>query len=231
MFLGFNEDLKPLRQELKGAGADMSEVRNWIKIFEKVKSNYPKVKRIYETEREKLEGLQAILNSMETCFITGGNVKDSLRKLVAQLREMKDFVGHEFLIDKGNSEFELTFTRMKKMFGDLDKIADKDMLFLHSEIENLSDMIKEALEKETPDFYALAYFTATQNVGQIEELPHGEKVKKIRRIYEREFVKPMERILSEAMDKANISMPILSANRDKSKEERINYIMEEWIWN
>ena len=227
----FNEELKPLRQELKSAGADMSEVRNWIKIYEKVKSNYPKVKKTYDVEREKLESLQAVLNAMETCFITGENVKDSLRRLGVQIKEIKDFVGHEFLIDKGNSEFELTFSRMKKMLADLDKIADKDMLFLHSETENLSDMIKEALEKEMPDFHALAYFSATQNVSKIEELPHGEKVKKIKRIYEREFVKPMECILSAAMENANISMPILSANKDKSKEERIDYIMEEWIWN
>ena len=231
MFLGFNEELKPLRQELKGTGVDMSEVRNWIKVFEKVKNNYPKVKKTYETEREKLEYLQTILKAMESCFITGENVKDSLKKPVEQLKAVKDFSGHELLIDKGNSEFELTFSRMKKTLATLDKISDKDMLFLHSETENLSDMIKEALEKETPDFYALAYFIKTQNEGQIEELPHGEKVKKIRRIYEREFLKPMEKILSVAMDKADVSMPILSANKDKTKEERINYIMEEWIWN
>lgn len=231
MLFGLNEELKPLRQELKDTGADMAEVRNWIKEFEKVKSNYPKVKKLYEAEREKLEGLQKILKNMEACFIAGGNVKTTLRKEVTLLKEIKDFSGHEFLIDSGNSEFKLTFSRMKKMTASLEKISDSEMLFLHSETENLSDIVKEALEKEVPDLHALAYFTLTQNEKRLTELPHGEKVKKIRRIYEREFLKPIEKILSVAIDKANDSMPVLSHKKDKTKEERINYILEKWIWN
>ncbi len=230
MLFGFNDELKPLRQELKSTGADMDAVREWTKTFDKVKNNYPKVQNLYLTEREKLEQLQSTLKHMEECFVEGGNVKQALSKDVEQIKGMKDFVGHEFLIDKGNTEFELTFSRMKKAVVSMDKYAENDMLFLHSETENLLDMVKEALEKESPNLHALAYFVVTQDVKQLAELPHNEKVKKIKRIYDREFIKPMERILSVAMDKANAGMPVLSQNADKTKEERINYILEEWIW-
>lgn len=230
MLFGFGDELKPLRQELKITGADMDAVREWSKVFEKIKSNYPKVQNLYLAERDKLNQLKSILKHMEDCFVEGGNVKKALYNDAEAIKKMKGFTGHELLIDKGNAEFELTFSRMKKAVASMDRYTESDMLFLHSETENLLDMVNEALEKEIPNLHALTYFVVTRDVKELVELPHAEKIKKVQRIYDREFVKPMERILSAAIDKSDISMSVLSQNKDKTKEERINYIMEEWIW-
>lgn len=228
---GKNKALSSLQKELKKTGADMAVVNDWAKIYGKVRKNYPKIQNDYEAEREKLKHLQKILKHMEGCFIAGGDVKNTLRSDVEQLKGMKEMPVHELLIDKGNTEFELTFTRLKKLMASLKKYSADDMLFLHSETENLADMVKEALERERPDLRAFTYFTLTQNESQLAELPYAEKMKKITRIYEREFIKPMEKILSKAVEKANEAMPVLSGNKDKTREERINYILEEWIWN
>ena len=227
---GANKKLKPLQKELKSTGADMKTVREWIKLYQKINKNYPKVKSSYDAERGKLEYLQNLLKHMESCFVAGGDVKAALKKDVELLKQVKEFAGHEFVVDKGNTEFELTFSRLKKMTASLKKVSEKEMLFLHSETENLSDMIKEILEKKAPDLHAFTFFLMTRNESLLKELPYEEKIKKVEQIYSQNFRKPMEMVLYEALDKANGNMPILFGNQDKTKEERIGYIMEEWIW-
>jgi predicted CopG family antitoxin len=167
---------------------------------------------------------------MESCFVAGGDVKAALKKDVELLKRVKEFAGHEFLVDKGNTEFALTFSRLKAMTSSLRKISEKDMLFLHSEIENLSDMIKEILENKVPNLYALTFFMMTKSESQLKDLPYEEKMKKVERNYNQGFRKSMEDVLLRAMERANANTPILSGNGDKTKEERIEYIMGEWIW-
>ena len=227
---GANKKLKPLQKELKRAGANQKAVREWMKLYQKINKNYPKVKSSYDTERAKLEHLQSLLKHMESCFAVGGDVKVALKKDVAMLKQVKEFAGHEFLVDKGNAEFALTFLRLKTMMSSLKKTSEKEMLFLHSETENLADMIKEILGNKTPDLYALTLFFMTHHESELKELPYEEKIKIIEGVYNQSFRKPMEEMLSLAMDQAKENMPILSGNRDKTKEERIDYIMEEWIW-
>ena len=227
---GASKRIKPLQKELKSVGADQKVVREWTKIYKKINKDYPKVKSNYDAERTKLEDLQKLLKHMESCFATGEDVKKALKKDVELLKQVKDFTGHEFLVDEGNTEFALTFSRLKKMMTSLKKVSEKEMLFLHSETENLSDMIKEILENKAPDLHALTFFMMTRNESQLKELPYDEKRNKVHRIYKEGFRKPMEEVLSLSIDKADANMPILSANKDKTKEERIDYIMEEWIW-
>lgn len=227
---GANKKLKPLQKELKRAGADQKAVREWSKRYQKINKNYSKVKSAYDAERSKLEHLQSLLKHMESCFVAGGDVKAALKKDVVLLKQVKEFAGHEFLVDKGNTEFAFTFTRLKKMMLSLKKTSEKEMLFLHSETENLSDMITEVLENKTPDLHKLTFFLMSYDENQLKELPYEEKIKKLEQVYSRDFRKPMDEVLSLAMDKAKEDMPILSGNQDKTREERIDYIMEEWIW-
>ena len=114
------------------------------------------------------------------------------------------------------------------MMASLKKVSEKDMLFLHSEIENLSDMIKEILENKVPNLYALTFFLMSQSESQLKDLPYEEKIRRVDIVYYQGFRKSIEVVLSQAMERANT--PILSTNGDKPKEERIEYIMEEWIW-
>ena len=43
IFFGFKDTLKPLKKELKLAGADMSAVKNWQKLYEQVKKKAPQM--------------------------------------------------------------------------------------------------------------------------------------------------------------------------------------------
>jgi hypothetical protein len=228
--MAVSKNIKLLQKELKRAGADKRVVREWIKLYQKINKKYPKVKGSYDTERAKLVHLQNLLKHMEASFVAGGDVKTALKQDVALLKQVKEFAGHEFLVDKGNTEFALTFSRLKTMTASLKKISEKDMLFLHSEIENLSDMIKEILENKMPNLHALTFFLMNYSENQLKELPYDEKLRKVEQVYKQRFCKPMEEVLSVALEKGNGNMPILSANGDKIKEERIDYIMEEWIW-
>lgn len=227
---GVNNNIKPLLKELKRTNAMQKSVREWTKIYHKVRKSYPKIKAHYDLERKKLEILQEILKGMENCFTAGGDVKAALKDKAVLLKKTKDFAGHEFLVDKGNTEFKLTFSRLKGMADSYRKFSHEELLFMHSETENLSDMIEEILGNKAPDLYALTYFLLNQKESTLKELPFDEKVKKVWRVYEQGFRNPMEEVLSEAMDKANEKTPLLLMNQDKSKEERINYIMGEWIW-
>lgn len=227
---GANKKLKPLQKELKNTGTDKKAVREWMKLYQKVNKNYPKVKSVYDGERAKLENLYHLLKHMESCFVAGGDVKVALKKDVESFKKVKEFAGHEFLVDKGNTEFSLTFSRLKTMMSSIKKISEKDMLFLHSEIENLSDMIKEILENKVPNLYALTFYMMTRSESQLKDLPYEEKMRKVEQNYKQGFRKPMEDVLLVAMKQANRNTPILYGNEDKTTEERIDYIMEEWIW-
>ena len=159
------DKLKPLQKELKITGVNQKMVRNWITQYKKIQKHYPKIQNGYEVQRKKLEELQTLLKHMEVCFISGKDMKKELWKDAEKLKNMKDISGHEFLVDEGNIEFELTFSKLKKRMTSIKKVSEDEMLFLHSETENLADMVQEILQQQKPNLYALTYFSVFQKLS------------------------------------------------------------------
>ena len=212
MFLGFDDSLKDLKKELKDAGVDMNVVRDWQKYYDKVNRQSPQLENQYQTVKRELETVLSLLKDMEQRLISGEAGRDALSEFT---KEMKKYQGHfnqEFLISKEDSDFHLTFESILKLCNK-DVGAQGDALILQSEVENLIALTTEALDKDWPDFRAMAFYYIERTDKEIFDLPHSDKVAKVNRVYENEFLKP-----------------IRDCMEGRISENRIREIMEEELW-
>ena len=206
---GFEDSLKELKKELKAVGADRTYVKEWQKSFDKVRKQSAVLKTQYTQAKLDLESVYQSLKTMEKKLIAG---ETDLSAEVKGLKAYKTSFNQEFLIGKEDKEFHLTFQTILSL-GEKKISAQKDALILQSEIENLLAVTKEALEKEWPEFRAMAYFYIERTDRDIIDMPHTEKVGYVQRIYEDEFVKPMMQVLQSAFG-----------------DERAKHIMEVEVW-
>lgn len=194
MFFGFEDSLRELKKELKAVGMDMPFIKDWQKSYDKVKKQSPVIQAQYTKAKSDLMKVYDLLKDMEQQLIAG---KDDMSQVGKDLKQYKSSFNHEFLIGKEDSEFHLTFqtilTLCEKKLS-----TQKDVLILQSEVENLLAVTKEALEKEWPAFRAMAFFYIDRTDKDISDLPHSDKVEKVQRIYEDEFIKPMSQVLVDA---------------------------------
>ena len=241
IFFGFRDTLKPLKKELKLAGADMSAVKNWQKLYEQVKKKAPQMQHTYDDVKNALQELSDILKHMEidladreeSNYFAWRNpmqvLNEKLKTYGEQLEFHKNNFNHDFLISEEDTEFHLSYATLLKFC--LEGIEEHEMLFMQSEVENLMAITKEALQKECPDFKALAFFDMRRSANELLELPHFEKITQISDFYENEFLTPMQEILLEAFKNAKEDMSILLEKKDLSEKERIDYILKEKIWD
>ena len=215
MFLGFDDSLRPLKKEFKDAGVNMDVVRDWQKYYDKVRRQAPQLEGQYQKAKGDLETVYAVLKKAEQLLIACKSSAEAV-KVDEFAREMKKYQGsfnHEFLISKEDSEFHLTYATMLGLCGKTLR-EQKDVLILQSEVENLMALTKEALEKEWPAFRAMAFYYIERSDKEIFDLPHSDKVDKVHRVYENEFLKPLRDALKECLP-----------------EERVNNILENEIWD
>lgn len=211
MFLGFDDSLKDLKKELKDAGVDMGVVRDWQKYYDKVRKQAPLMEQQYQMVKTELKIVLSTLREMEQALIA----RRDDAQLQEYAKELKKYQGHfnqEFLISKADSDFYSTYESVLKLC-DKKLRGSSDTLILQSEIENLIALAAEALEKEWPDFRAMAFYYIERSDKELFNLPHSEKVEKVCRIYENEFIKPLRDAMSGRLS-----------------EKRINQIMEVELW-
>ena len=211
MFLGFEDSLKVLKKELKDAGVDMNVVRDWQKYYDKVKRQAPQLEFQYQTATKELESVLSLLKGMEQFLISNKGTGD----VTGYAKELKRYQGHfnhEFLISKEDSDFHSTFASILSLCEKC-KRESSDALILQSEVENLIALVEEALEKELPEYHAMAFYYIERSDKEIFDLPHADKVAKVLRIYENEFLKP----LRDGME-------------GRIRGQRIKEIMEEELW-
>lgn len=209
MLFGFDDSLKDLKKELKATGMNVPFVKEWQKSYDKVKKQSAVLKAQYTQAKLDLETVYRTLKVLEQKLIDG---EADLSTEIKGLKQYKTSFNQEFLIGKEDKEFHLTFQTILSL-GEKKLSSQKDVLILQSEIENLLAVTKEALEKEWPGFRAMAYFYIERTDRDILDLPHGEKVVKVQRIYEDEFIKPMTQVLQSAFG-----------------DERAKNIMEVELW-
>jgi len=209
MLFGFDDSLKELKREWKDIGVDMSLVREWQKFYEKIKKQAPQLENQYFNVKEELEKVHTLLKDMEKLLIscqTKGVDSDMKKQLIHLSKEIKKYQGafqHEFLICERDTDFHTTYASILSLCGkNISK--QKDVLILQSEVENLIALVKEALEKDRPDFRAMAFFYIEHTDKEIMELPHVDKVEKISTIYENEFLNSMRLELVKHMDAKRI---------------------------
>ena len=206
----FDDSLKGLKKELKAVGADVSYIKYWQKSYDKVRKQRLVLESQYTQAKDDLQTVFQALKEMEESLIAG---RLDLSASVKVLKQYKNRFNLEFLIGKEDREFHLTLQTLlplaeKKVSG------QKEMLILQSEVENLLAVTKEALEKEWPDFRAMAYFYIERTDGDIIDMPHTEKVAYVERIYKEEFINPVLQVLQGALG-----------------DERAKEILEVDVWN
>lgn len=214
----FDDSLKGLKKELKAAGAEMSFVKDWQKTYDKVKKQYPIIEGQYIQVKKELDAVYAILKEMEQLLISCnteadfGNVQKTLSGFAKEMKKYQNDFNYELLISKEDKEFHLTYTTIVTLCGKAMK-AQKDVLILQSEVENLMAIVKEALAKQWPDFRAVAYYYLGHTDREIFDLPHQDKIGIVTKIYTGEFYNPMLQVIEDALGK-----------------ERAKEIMEVEIW-
>ena len=218
MFFG-EDSLKGLKKELKNTGADMSFVKGWQKSYDKVKKNSEQIKLQYTQAKQQLEQVHTLLKKMEQSLILiksdskGSSYKSYIRECVRDMKKYQDSFNHEFLIGKEDKEFHLTYKTLLNLCGN-DDLNARDMLILQSEVENILAVTEEALEKEWPEYRAMAYFYIARTDKEIADLPHVDKVVEVNRIYREEFMIPMQDMLTRCLGEA-----------------RARQVMEVELWN
>lgn len=214
----FDDSLKGLKKELKAAGADLSFVKEWQKSYDKVRKQSPIIENQYVQAKGELDVVYAILKEMEQLLISCksendlGNVQKRLSGFAKEMKKYQNDFNCEFLVSKEDKDFHLTYTTIVTLCGKNIK-EQKDVLILQSEIENLMSMTKEALDKNWPEYRAMAYFYIDHTDKEIFDLPHVDKVEKVTAIYEKEFSEPMKQVTEVALG-----------------EERASKLMEEELW-
>ena len=186
---GFDSQGKELRIAMQTAGADMSVVKEWLKTTEKMKKQYEVTKEHYERARASLLRVIEILETLEKFLIANKTVEEMEGEffyLVKELKKLRGNCDHEFLISVQDREFHLTYDTILKL-GPAFLDGKGSAIILQSEIENLIFLAQEAIEKEKPDLMMLSFFYLKRGDKDVCELPHSERIAKVRRVFSSEY--------------------------------------------
>lgn len=166
----------------------------------------PLLEKKYAQAKQELEAVHGILQRMEQVLITSRDSKE-LAALAKELKKYQTVFDHEFLISKADTDFHTTYATLLGLC-EKNSTEEGERLILQSEVENLLALTKEALVKELPDYHAMAFYYIERSDREISDLPHSDKVAKVRRVYENEFLQPMRTYLAN-----------------------YNMVLEDWVWN
>lgn len=215
----FGEDnFTKLKKELKSAGADVSFLKQWKKMLDKVKKGTSQIEARYTQVKAELEQVYKVLKEMEAALIflnddlTNPSYKMILDESIKELKKHQGHFNQEFLISKEDQEFHLTYQTVL----DLSKKGlkgKKDVLILQSEVENIIAVTEEALNKQWPSYQAMAYFYLKRTDKEISDLPHADKVEIVNHYYQKEFLSDIRQVLTQCFG-----------------EKKANYILEVEIW-
>ena len=204
---GINPEIKKFQKLMKKSGAEMKTVRLWCKQLQKMKKNEPKTTLDYENARSTTEKVDVLLKKMEQVLIrtTGRQPSEEERKsIITSVKELRKLSGgcdHIFVVSIDDREFHLTYDTIIKL-GDNYSGGEKERLLLQSEVENLLALTKENLAKERPDMMQLTFFYLRRTDKELCELPPYERLAKVQRVFQHEFVDKMADQIEEALGKS-----------------------------
>lgn len=195
LLMGLDQEEKDFKNALQVAGADMSLVRDWLRMYEKTRKSSLTVAGKYFDVRNHLTKLLDGIVKMEE-VLRGGEVLSSQQEqqfseTLKMMKKQRGMFDSEFLISKADRDFHTTFDAVM-MLGSQFVEKGQNGILLQSEIENLIALVQEGLEREKPDLFALSYFYIKRSNKELEDLTFPEKVTKVMRIYQMEFVNGMQ---------------------------------------
>ena len=198
----FDEELKLIKKAMQTADCDMSVVRAWLKLYEKVKKQTAATKDSYIQARANLEEIQKYAAKLEQVVVEeawqSSRCKEEVAAITGKLRQMDGSYEHEFLVSRENQEYHLTYHSVIELGQ-----KECDKIIFQSEVENLSALNQEILGRETPDFYHLGFYETDRSAEDLSDLPYSEKMRKIGSLYEADFLRPIRKQLITAITYAD----------------------------
>lgn len=191
---GEDEEIKQLKSRLQQAGRDSDITKRWVKQLMGIKRQLPQVQKKYTDALENLMVVSEYVSELKE-QLSGRKIwdKSSLRDLQDISKELKrigNSYDNEFVVSREDREFHLIYDTIRRL---LDKFggADDERILLLSEVENLSALIKEKLEREKPDPVSLTFFYMDHRDEELVNLPPEVRLQKLTQVAEEEFYQPM----------------------------------------
>lgn len=216
--MGLDQEEKDLKNAMQVAGANMSEVKEWLKVYEKTRKASLTVAGQYYDVRNCLMKLLEDSMQMESILRTGigisGQQGQQFREILKTMRKQRGIFDSEFLISKADKDFHTTFDAVV-MLGTKFVEEQQNGILLQSEIENLIALIQEGLEREKPDLFALSYFYLKRSNKELENLTFPEKVTKVMRVYQTEFISGIQKQIVACMKQCDYLCEQCEGRTDK----------------
>ncbi len=186
MILGLTEADKKFKKAMDTAGADMSCVNKWLKLYVRTRKNSSNVVKRYYGVKTGLNELAEDLKKLEQLVIgyqkLEGADRSLFNEIIKSCKAKRGMFDDEFLISKADTDFHTTLESVVKLAG---KYIDscENGIILQSEIENLIHLTDEGLKRQKPDLFALSYFYLDHTNKDLEKLPFQQKIEKVHQIY------------------------------------------------
>lgn len=205
MILGLSDTEKKFKTAMDTAGADMTVVNSWLKLYVKTKKNSSGVAKRYYGVKTGLSSLLSDLKELEQqvigyCELTGTDRKH-FGELIKACKAKSGMFDDEFLISKVDTDFHTTLDSVVKQ-GERYLSSFDNGIILQSEIENLIHLTNEGLERKKPDLFALSYFYLGHSNKELAELNFTQKTKRVHEIYYEEFWKDILKQLEACVKQA-----------------------------
>lgn len=224
ILIGLDQEEREFKNAMQVAGANMSEVRNWLKLYEKTRKLSLNVAGQYYDVRNSLTQLLDRIVQMEEILRAGigisGQQGQQFREILKLMKKQRGMFDSEFLISKADRDFHTTFDAVI-MLGTQFVEKQENGILLQSEIENLIALIQEGLEREKPDLFALSYFYLKRSNKELEDLTFPEKVTKVMRIYQMEFISGMQNQVVACMKQCDYLCEQYEGKSDKKSMKLI----------
>lgn len=197
---GFDSEEKKFRNVMASLGVPANVLRSWQKKLEKTQKAAVMEREKYFRVKGALAQLEKELLAVEQCLREQNTVEltKEYQVFLKELKSLKGCCDHEFLISSENQEFHSTYDTLLRMGAE--PLADEDeRLIVQSEIENLIELTKEALDRKPPDFFHLGYYFTFHNWKELCELSPQEKINRVWHVFEREFLKEIQQHIQNAL--------------------------------
>ena len=135
MFFLLKDTLRPLRKELKMAGVDISKVKQWQKIYEKVKKHSPQIEQHYIGVKTALEELESVLEKLENDLIYG--------KGISRQAEVLDLAVNYDIINKSGAWFSYNDEKLGQGRENVKEFMKQNPNFT----KEIEEKIRETLRK------------------------------------------------------------------------------------
>ncbi|MBE5890103.1 MAG: hypothetical protein E7282_03935 [Lachnospiraceae bacterium] len=222
MMFGLDNNEKELKELLAQMGCEASTFKNFKSGYEKMNKRYAQTVLTYENCYKISLHLKELTEELEHYFVDHKAM--NLTEIAKEYKKMQGSFEHEFIISKQDTDFHSTYDTLIKKLPLLEKGLE-DPILMQSEVENLLAILRENVDREKPNLYALSYFLADHKMIELSEMSADAKNRFIGQKFYDEVVKPIQSVINRSV-RENASLGELYHKTIQVLSEMIG----EWKW-